>query len=216
MVPALSVVIGGFGRRQATWDRVRDCLQAIAAQTAGPVEVVLCRIPELPGEAPQDLAEITPNLKILQVHIEDEHARRTFGVRAAAAPIVALLDADCMPQSGWAAALLETFEFYPEVAVVHGRMKGETVGWIRRFLDPKIASPAKVTATNNAAYRREAYLDYPLPEGSGARAVRLQSAAMRRAGYRLWQEPAMVALRDRRGLAKAAGLSVENPAAITR
>jgi hypothetical protein len=31
MVPALSVVIGGFGSREATWDRVRDCLQAIAA-----------------------------------------------------------------------------------------------------------------------------------------------------------------------------------------
>ena len=218
MVPAISVVIGSFGSREATWDRVRDCLQAIATQDlADSLEVVLCRIPELPGEAPADLPEISSNLKILNVLTPDEHARKTLGVRSATAPVVALMDADCMPQPGWAASVLETFAFYPEVAVVLGRMAGEKRGWLGHFFagpDPKIAGPSKFTATNNVAYRREAYLDYPLPEGSGAEAVRIQTAAMLRAHYVLWQEPAMVALRDRRGLAKAAGVAAERPAAV--
>ena len=219
MVPALSVVIGGFGSREATWDRVRDCLQAIAAQDAGPVEVVLCRIPELPGEAPADLSDIVPNLKILGGMVADEHARKTLGVRAASAPVVALMDADCMPQAGWMANILETFSFYPEVAVVQGRMKGAKRSWLKSFFagpDPKTAGPAKFTATKNVAFRREAYLDYPLPEGSGAEAVRIQTAAMLRAHYVLWEVPAMIALRDRRGLAKAAGVAVERPAAGAR
>lgn len=222
MNPAISIVISSFGTRAATWDRVRDCLQAIAAQDISGVEVVLCKMPELPGEVPSDLQDIVPTLRVMGGSSPDAHARKTLGVRAAAAPIVALIDADCMPRRGWVQTVLETFAFYPEVAMVQGRMSGENGGFagsVRRFFagpEPKVAGPAKYTATNNVAFRREAYLEYPLPEGSGSDAVRIQTAAMLRAHYVLWQEPAMVALRDRRGLATAAGVAAEHSTAIAR
>jgi hypothetical protein len=100
-----------------------------------------------------------------------------------------------MPQSGWLRSVLEAFQYYPEVAMVRGSMAGERGGWWH----PRKAGPAVETAENNVAFRREAYLDCPFPEGAGAKVVRLQTAALRRAGYVLWTEPAMQVMRDRRG-----------------
>lgn len=60
--------------------------------------------------------------------------------------------------------------------------------------------PTRSTATHNVAFRREAYLDYPFPAGSGAKAVALQSAAMLHAHYVLWTHPGMRVQRDRRGV----------------
>jgi hypothetical protein len=134
---------------------------------------------------------------------------------------VALLDADCMPQAGWLSSVLETFRYYPEVAAVHGRMAGESGGWLRRFLhgpDAVHGGPARYTADNNVAFRREAYLEYPLPAGSGSRAVKIQTAAMLRAHYVLWAEPAMQVLLDRRGVRASAGsaAAVESTVAVSR
>ena len=115
-----------------------------------------------------------------------------------------------MPQAGWLQSILDTFRYYPEVAVVSGQVAGEKVGWLRGFW------PLQTTAGNNVAFRRTAYLDCPFPEGSGANAIRLQTAALRRARYVLRTEPGMLLMRDRRGLEQAAGVRVGYSTVATR
>jgi hypothetical protein len=206
MKPAVSLVVSGFGVREASWDRLRMCLRAVARQEAGPVEVVLVKMTELHGEVPEDIRDILPGTRIVRCENSDPWARKTVGARAAASPIVAFVDADCMPQLGWLQSLLEVFQYYPEVAVVRGV---EERNWLRRMLPGRRAvGPARSTAANNVAFRREAYLDCPFPEGAGAKAVPLQTAAMLRAGYVLWAEPAMQVIGDRRGLKQASGAQV--------
>jgi len=198
--PAISVIVAGFGVREASWDRLRSCLQAVAAQEiAEHVEVLLCEMAELYGEVPEDIKDTLPGLRVLRCATDDLCARKTLAAQKATAPIVAFLDADCMPQVGWLRSILDTFRYYPEVAVVGGQVAGERASWLR------VLWPVPTTA-ENVAFRREAYLDCPFQEGSGADAVRLQSAALRRARYVLWTESAMLLMRDRRGLAQAAGV----------
>jgi hypothetical protein len=213
MTPAVSVVISDFGEREPSWDRLRSCLRAVAGQdVVEPFEVVLCEIPALYGQVPNDIREMLLGLRVVTCPSSDPNARKTFGVENAWAPVVALLDADCLPQAGWLGAILDTFRYNPEVAVVHGRMKGEESGWLRRFVqgpETRHGGPARYTADNNVAYRRAAYLEYPLPAGAGERAVKIQTAAMLRAHYVLWEEPGMQVLRDRRGVKQAAGVAVE-------
>lgn len=198
MGPALSVIIAGFGTREPSWDRVRACLHALATQQVSKLEVLLCHIPELPGKVPQDIGDICPGTKLLESAGKDANSRKTEAVRSAGAPVVALLDADCLPHPSWAKALLEAFDYYPEIAALTGRMLGEKPAWFERAF-PGTAGPARVLATSNVAYRREAFLDYPLLAGDPVEAVMLQSSAMRRAGYVLWSDPEVQVLRDRRG-----------------
>jgi hypothetical protein len=171
------------------------------------VEVVLVEAAGLSGQVSDDIRDIILNLKVVECASSDPWVRKSAGLQHAAAPIVAFMDADCMPQVGWLQAALETFEYYPEVAVVRGL--GE-LNWLGRLLaGSSEAGPVRSTAANNVAFRREAYLDCPFPEGSGTKAVALQSAAMRRARYVLWVEPAMQVIRDRRGLKQALGTQVD-------
>ena len=141
---------------------------------------------------PEDLSMV----RLALSDTRDPWARKTAGARIASAPIIAFLDADCVPESGWLRSVLEVFRFFPEVAVVRGPVEKEGIDWRKLVLpDRRVAGPTASTAENNVAFRRDAYLDYPFPEGMGAEAVRLQTAALRRAHYVLWSEPAMHVVR---------------------
>jgi len=201
--PAASIVVSGFGVREASWSRLRSCLEAVARQ-AIPVEVVLVGAAGLHGEVSEDIRDILPGLTLVPCDSADPCVRKTVGVQHATAPIVVFVDADCLPGSGWLQAVLDTFQYYPEVAAVRG---ADENGWLRWLL-PKQGSAGEVrtTAASNVAFRREAYLDCPFPASSGTKAVALQSAAMRRARYVLWAEPAMQVIRDRRGLKQTMGV----------
>ncbi len=220
---AVSVIVADFGEREPSWDRLRSSLGALANQDGmGGAEVVLCEMPALRGPVPDDIHEILPNLRVLGCPSEDPHARKTYAARRVDGSIVAFLDADCLPQRNWLRRVQDTFHYYPEAAMVHGRMLGDDKGWqaqLQRFFCgdlPAEGSPARFTATNNAAFRREAYCEYPFPEGSGRQGVRIQTAAMMRAHYVLWREPAMLALRDRRGVGKHGRFEAEQVFATTR
>lgn len=213
-VEAVSIIVSDFGEREPSWDRLESCLAALSCQHGiEKAEVLLCEMPALFGQVPADILDLVPNLRMIRCDSADPHARKTFAARQATGSVVAFLDADCLPQTGWLQRIGETFHYYPEAAMVHGRMAGEDGGWqchLRRFFfgsEVAEGTPAHYTATNNAAFRREVYCEYPFPAGSGKQAVRIQTAAMLRAHYVLWREPAMLVLRDRRGMRQATGLT---------
>ncbi|MEO5922914.1 MAG: glycosyltransferase family 2 protein [Bryobacteraceae bacterium] len=198
MTPTVSIVISGFGSRGASWDRLRNCLRAVAAQdVAGQVEVVLLDMPELNRELPGDIRDLIPQLRQVSCASVDPWVRKSAGARSATAPILVFLDADCVPEDGWLSSMIETFRFYPEVAVVRGCVEEDGLNWRRLVPERRVAGPTAATAENNIAFRRDAYLDCPFLEGSGVDAVRYQTAALRRAHYVLWAEPRMQASRER-------------------
>jgi hypothetical protein len=199
MQPVASVLISSFGSQKASWEVLRNCLQAIAAQdVVGQVEVVLVEMAGLKGDVPDDIRDIVPLVQTVSCYSTDPWAGKTAGARHASAPIVVFLDADCAPGSGWLRSMLELLRFFPEVAAVRGPVEKQNSSW-RRLLIParRAAGPVWNTAENNIAFRREAYLDCPFPEGMGVEAVSLQTAALHRAHYVLWAEPAMQVVRVR-------------------
>ncbi len=192
----MSIVVSGLGPHQASWEGLPNCLQAIAAQdVTGQVEVVLVQSRELGWQLSDNLRDYVPHVHVVLSNSRDPWARKTEGARTATAPIIAFLDADCVPESRWLRSVQEIFRFFPEVAVVRGPLGKDGMDWKKLLPERRAAGPVSSTAENNVAFRRDAYLDYPFPEGMGSEAVALQSAALRRAHYVLWAEPAMQAIR---------------------
>jgi hypothetical protein len=218
--PSVTVIVAGFAVREPSWDRLRSCLGGIMGQDADvAVEVILAEMPELNGEVPDDIREMVTGLRVVPCLGTDLNLRKTACVKRATAPIVAFIDADCIPQRGWLAGMLETFRYDPEVAMVRGQ-SSDAPKWqetLLRAVFPRRteAGRARASADHNVAFRREAYLDCPLPEGAGASAIRQQTKALRRARYVLWEQPAMKMLRDRRGMPQA-GMAADLSTVSTR
>jgi hypothetical protein len=221
LVAAVSIIVSAFGEREPSWDRLRNCFGALAQQDGiDRTEVLLCEMPALFGQAPGELCDLLPNPRIIRCDSIDANYRKTLAAREASGSVIAFLDADCLTQPGWLQRIIDTFQYYPEAAMVHGRIAGEDHRWhghVRRFFcGPGSGEglPAQFTAINNVAFRREVYCEYPFPAGSGKQAVRIQTAALLRAHYVLWHEPAMLVLRDRRGVRRTTGLTSPRSEAV--
>ena len=108
--PALSVVVVSdyaAGGPRARED-VGATLRALASQPSEVgLEVIVCDDERLAGELAADVLDAFPGARLLPVPASGSYALKNAGARAARAPIVAILDADCNPSPGWADALLE-------------------------------------------------------------------------------------------------------------
>jgi glycosyltransferase involved in cell wall biosynthesis len=211
-VPLVSVVIAADHdtARHADLKDLRSCLQALAAQEVNePVEFLLVETPERARKLPADLIRLLPNLKVFEVPHEGTYERKNAAARAALGEIVAILDADCVPVSGWLQTLITTMRSHPQHVAVSGRTmyKGKTVTerclsvLSRGFLDPGKEGPTRFISNNNAGVLRKIYEQFPLPENEGPYAAQLQSAAIMRAGNRFLFQPAMIVIHDFEGWA---------------
>jgi cellulose synthase/poly-beta-1,6-N-acetylglucosamine synthase-like glycosyltransferase len=193
----------------AAWADLRSTLEALAVhgrQTE--LEVIVCEDERLAGELPADILDAHPGARLVTERVTGSYALKNAGARAARAPIVAILDADCRPLAGWAAALLEAFRREPTLDAVSGRTDygGATAQQrifallTRAYLDPGRRGPTRFVSNNNAAWRRSTLVAHPLPEHLGPFAARAQSEAARRAGARFGFEPEMRAVHSFEGL----------------
>ncbi len=85
---------------------------------------------------------------------------RNLGWRAAAAPLLAFIDDDCVPQVGWLEAGVEALQTDPRLGVVQGRTQltaGVDLGRFRGLVDFRIVDgPTPHFEGCNIFYRREA------------------------------------------------------------
>jgi hypothetical protein len=205
--PVISVVIVSdyAGGTDKAWDDIGKCLQGLAAQAfEGPVEHLLIEWEGYRDSMPAGLMQHLPRLQVLFSGARTAFELKNTGVCRAQAPLVAILDADCVPGPGWLSAAVETFRAHPEAAAVTGRtlspgrsrleriqaLSGRAVG------DEGQAGPTRHLGLNNVAYRREVYLRHPLSLAAGTCGHRLQSEAILRSGGRLYFEPAMEVVHD--------------------
>ncbi len=200
--PVVSViVVSDYGSGTArSWSTERACFAALAAQDFGePAEFILCEDESYRREVPSDLTDALAGSRVLFSSGATSYSLKNAGVRDASAPIVALLDADCRPDADWLRLLVQSFRSNPDISVVSGRTFYEGAGvWervlcllTRSYLDPGRKGESAFASNNAGGFRKDVYLDHPLPENLGAFAARMQSESIRRSGGMLWFEPRM-------------------------
>lgn len=196
------VVVSDYGGGPAQdWDYLRDALRAVATQafTEG-VDTVLVDAAPPGDEMPADLATLVPSLRVIR-----EPGRRgsdlvNLAARTTAAPLVGLLDGDCVPAPGWLAAAVGALRAHPDAAVASGLTAYPGAGFthrvlgtlLRAFVDPGGPGPTRFITSNNAVFRRDVLLAHPVPPVDPRHlALRLQTESIRAAGNGLRFEPRM-------------------------
>ena len=191
--------------RHAGLEDLRNCLRALAGQKADqPVEFLLVDTEERARKLPDDVIAELPGLRILAVPHEGSYERKNAAVEAARGEIIAILDADCIPVSGWLQSLINTFRSYPQYVAVSGRTMYEGKTSIERclsvlsrgYLDPGKEGPNQYISNNNAGILRKTWLRFPLPQSEGPYAAQLQSAAIILDGGRFLFQPAMTVIHE--------------------
>ena len=210
--PVVSVVIVSDYASGETmgWDLFRAALEALARQDfEGPTEFLLSECADSEQQIPSDLTTILPSLKVVPSSASTSFGLKNEGVRAASADIVALIDADCIPDPDWLRHLMDAMRRHPNVVAVSGRtdymgrsLLERLLGLLSRaYLDPGRTKSTRLISTHNAGFRRSAFLTHPLPTDAGPFAARLQSEAIFRSGGRLLFEPRMRVVHDFAGWA---------------
>ncbi len=188
-----------------SWHDMRAALRAWAQQDFDrPADFVLAESAAYEGKLPSDLFDILPKLRVEFSAARTSYGLKNHGVRAAQTPLVAIVDADCIPNESWLTRLMAAFERYPDAAAVSGRTIYPGRSTVERmlallsrsYLDPGGRGSTRFISGNAAGFKREVFLKHALPEDHGAFASRLQSEAMLRAGANFRFEPGMVVVHD--------------------
>ncbi len=163
--PQLSVVLGTHGGLERL-HRVIYCLRLQTIRDH--IELIVVA----PSEADlgADFAERTDGFleskAVFVGPIENVDRSLAHGVRAAAAPVVALLEDHAYPESDWAEVLVEGHQGPWTVvgtAVSNGNPRG-ALSWANMliaygsWLDPKRGEEARTFSRHNTAYKRDALL----------------------------------------------------------
>jgi len=194
--------------RHAELVDLRSCLQALAVQEVDEsVEFLLVETQERARNLPADLLAELPSLRVIAVPNDATYEQRNAAALDAQGEIIALLDADCIPLSGWLQSMINTFRSNPQFVAVSGRTmyEGKTTSerclsvLSRGFLDPGKEAPTRFISNNNSGFLRKVYERFPLHEGEGPYAAQLQSAAIMRDGGRFLFQPAMTVIHDFEG-----------------
>jgi hypothetical protein len=184
------------------WRTERSLLEALARQDfREPFEVILVESERYRDEAPWDLAKMCPRLRIVYSAETQSAKLKDFGVSWAKSELVAVLDADCLPNQSWLRVLVDVLRQRPEVSVVSGRTNYGDETMYRRalslvdrsFVDPGWPGVTHSVSNNAALCRRSLLVRFPYPAAvSPFHSSRLREQAMRRAGHVFFFEPAAV------------------------
>jgi hypothetical protein len=164
-----------------------------------PAEYILVESAERRESIPPDLTDVLPSLKVVVSPATGSAGLKNEGVRAASAPIIGFLPADCLPAPDWLRRLVAALRERPDAVAVSGKTEYPGRSLMvrsfalleRGFLDPGRAGETWSVSYNNAAYRRSLLLEHPFPGLDCACGGKAHAEAIRRAGHRVVFEPAM-------------------------
>jgi len=194
--------------RSKGWQDLRKMMSALAAQDQGEaVEFIYVEHPDVARGFPEDLKAVLPRFRMVLESSPTSYGLRNAGVRAAATPWVAMLDADCLPGPGWLQRVARSIRANQSAAVISGRTRYPGLGLMERILallarsypDRGKAGRTEFIAAHQCVFQREAYLQCPLPTGAGVYSARVQSEMMLRRGKVLWFDPLLECIHDYEG-----------------
>ena len=205
------LLVSDYGAsNQKGWNDLRKTLSALAAQDlSGIQEVLLAENASVLQKLPPDLVTILRGLRVVSDSATGSYELKNAGMRAASSEWVVVLDADCTPPPDWVEKVYRAIRSQPEASVISGRTtypgrtKYERILSLlsRAYLDPGCTAPSRFTSNNHSIWKREVYLRYPLPDGLGPFASRIQSERMLREGHLLWFDPSLCVIHDFEGWA---------------
>lgn len=199
--PGLSVVVVPFGGGAL----LERCLEAIERQTArSEIEILVV------GDDRHDLDALRPSFPGIGFARLPGHRTwaemRAAAVRRARAPIVAVTEAQCVPEPDWAAKILAAHRSAPPEAGAIGGVvdkgDGSVVGWAlyycdyARYAPPMPPGPAPALTDCNVSYRRGA-LEEIAERWDGELHEPIVHAALARRGRALLLAPEIVVRHQR-------------------
>ena len=190
------------------WQDLRKLLCALAAQDQGEAEeFIYVEHPDTAKQFPEDLRLILPRFRMVLESSTNSYGLRNAGVRAAATSWVAMLDADCLSGPGWLQRVALSIRGNSSAAAISGRTRYPGTGVMERicallsrsYLDRGDAGPTQFISAHHCVFKREAFLECPLPTVAGVYAARVQSEALARSGRVLWFDPSLECVHDYEG-----------------
>jgi hypothetical protein len=171
--PTISVVVALISGHSTA---VRRCLAALSTQRFdGSIEVLVpfdeaCReVTSLAADFPRVRFLPAPGLDTTHARKgygrEHHDSLRTIGLRAATAPVIALIEDHAYPADTWCAELMSALARHPQAAAVGGAVECGNRGilglavWFcdfGRYQNPLADAPAEYVSDSNVAYRKQA------------------------------------------------------------
>jgi GT2 family glycosyltransferase len=158
----ISVIVPTCGRM----DALLLCLGALERQApvAGGMQVVVSI--DGPSPAPADVRAFAGRLELEIVHADltGPAGARNRGAAVARAPLLAFVDDDCVPQPGWAVALVAALEGHPDALaggpVVNAYPRDVAAAAAHAVLEALYACPTEdFLAAANLSLRRERFVE---------------------------------------------------------
>lgn len=197
--PSLSVVVF-FGQRR--WRALR-CLEALAHQTNAPPEMEVIGVDLFPAAGRPDVPGLARFRYLPCADADSIPDAKARGARLATGEIVAFLEDHCVPEPGWAAALIEAFDSDPGIAAAAYAFRNlNPVNYVSRsflvlaygpWLAPVEAGEISAPSWMNVAYRATVLEPHLEDLHTDLACELLFVRALREQGHRFWQSRAEVA-----------------------
>jgi hypothetical protein len=194
--PALSVIMVTPDR----FDRLRHTLERLREQSAaGELEIVVVAPSAATAEVDaRALAGFAGHRVVETGPTTSSAVRRAAGVRAASAPVIAFTEDHCLPQPGWARAMIDAHEAgWAAVgpAFLNGNPEFLT-SWVNLLIEygpwvsPVEAGPRDHIPPHNSSYKRDLLLAYGERLEGLLEAETVLQWDLRERGHELYLEPA--------------------------
>lgn len=195
------VVVSDYGEGEnKDWADERQALDRLARQDIDePFDIILVENHVCRDSVPAALLDSTPRARLIFSQSTRSSALKNDGAAATTTPLVAVMEADCLPASDWLRRLCETIDAVPQADIVSGRTTYGQGSSLRRvfalldrgYLDLGHAGPVRHVSNNGALYRRESLVAHPYgAEPSPFVSADIRLAEMLAAGIRPYFQPA--------------------------
>ena len=153
-----------------TYETIRRTVAALAAQTgAERLELVVVAPPSTPIDPHEpDLRSLARVTVVRDADLASSSSAKAAGIRAAAAPIVVLMEDHAFPTAGWSSALIARFDG-PWVAVgpaVRNAIPRSLIAWADHLIgygawtEGVPGGEVEFLPGHNSAYRKDVLLEY--------------------------------------------------------
>ncbi len=201
MEPAISVVIvSDFELTdQKTWHDEIEVLKAFAAQDFDePFALIVVENSRFADEVPDILDKIAPHTRVVFTDQTQSARLKDYGVHQCRGDLVAVIEADCLPNPAWLRTLVQVLREQPDVDVVSGRtwygdqtLYRRCLNLLHRAFDDYGRPSASIFISNNGAlYRRPVLEAFPYPEAiTPFLSSRLRNRRLLEAGHSFFFHP---------------------------